>query len=485
MPAVTEMQARVGAGRAVLVGPPPAGPAGTSIVAVPGGYVVVDPADPDGPLHAVLDDPGEALPAVAALFGPDVAETVADLAAGAAEGAADPRTVEVRPGPLDTAVRTVGLCRWLAHHSPDALPEALLDIEWGVTGTADELSDVTADEAAARLAARAADVVELARLLREPDLPAPPAGLAELVARAVEAAGEVVPLGDPVAAVLLHEQELTAALDRLDLPAGPRTWDDLAALPGIGSRALQGAIDMGPRDATTEQRGSVDWLLVPRGVLDTAEDTVVWTMRGHDLEVSVRAAATGPDHRGLAFRVYAPDLPLPVARAALRRSADGRTFTGRAGLRPGTPGPLVVDVYDTVHPRPARRGIAAEAARAVRWATRAVTLVRLGGVVPGTDAVAAEALAIAAGLYEEVGEEHPDPAERAWARRREARCAAVGQAVLRRGGRGREADRLGRRWRTAEEPVTTRDVDVPDLDGPGWRPLVAERAVAGAAEWRR
>ena len=481
------VQARVGAGRAVLIGPPPAGPAGTSVVGVPGGYVIVDPADPDGPLHAVLDDPDEALPAVAALFGPAVVEVVADLAAAGGEAgrAVDPRAVEAVPGPLDDAVRRVGLCRWLAHHSPDGLPEALLDVEWGVAGAADGLSPATADEAAARLAARAADVVELSRLLREPDLSTPPAGLPGLLTRAVVAAGDVVALGDPVRADLEHERELGAVLGRLGLSGGARTWADLAALPVIGSRALQGATDMGPDAPEEERRASVDWRLVPRGVLDSAEDTVVWTVQDDDLTVSVRAAATGADHRGLGFRVYAAGFPLPVARAALRRSPDGRAFTGRVRLRPGTVGPLDVDVYDTTSPRPARLGIVGTAARAVRWSTRAVTLIRIGGVVSGTDGEAAEALQVAQGLHGQVAAEHPDPVERAWARRREARCAALRRAVLGRDGRRGQAAALGRRWGAAAEPVMARDVDVPALDGLGWQPLVAEHAVAGAPEWRR
>lgn len=472
---MADVQVRRGAGPAVLVGAPPAGPAGVSVIGIEGGDVHVDPAAPDEALHAVLHEPAAAAPAVAALFGPAVAAAVIELDDDAVTVAAD-------PGPLDAPLRRAALCRWLATQSPDQLPEPLLDIEGGVAGSAPELAEDVAEAAGQLLVARADLIARLSRQLREPDLPDPPVGLAPLLAEAVLAALEVVTVGTATYAELEHEQELAAAVRHLGLP--PLTWDDVSALPLLGGRTLTGAQHAGDDAPDVEQRASVDWLQVPRGVLATDEGTVRWSRSGPEVTVSVRAAHDAPDYAGLGFRIYAEGMPLPVARGVLRRTLDGARFAGSAPVPDGAVADLTVDIYDRTDTRPPRLGVAATVARAQRWATRAVSLIRLGAPDRQSGLVAAAALNEAGSLYGAVVDQHPNAAHRARARRRQARCAGLQRAVLTRVGSVRQADAIGRRW-AADGRVTDADVAVPDLAGPGWAPIVAEQAVAADQIWWR
>jgi hypothetical protein len=473
---MADVQVRRGAGpAAVLIGPPPAGPAGVSVIGIEGGDVHVDPAAPDETLHVVLHEPALAAPAVAALYGPAVAAAVGELGDDALIAAAE-------PGPLDAPLRRLALCRWLATQSPDQLPEPLLDIERGVAGAAAELAEDLTEEATQLLIARAGLIARLSRQLREPDMPEPPVGLAALLIDAVPAALEVVEVGSATYGELEHEQELAVAVRHLGLPS--LTWDDVAALPLLGGRTLAGARHAGDDAEDVEQRASVDWLQVPRGVLATDEDTVRWTRSGPEVTVSVRAAHGAPDYAGLGFRVYAEGMPLPVARGVLRRSRDGVLFAGSAPLPDSTVAALTVDIYDRTDTRPPRLGVTATVARAQRWATRAVSLVRLGAPDRQSGLVAAAALNEAGSLYGAVVDQHPNAAHRARARRRQARCAGLQRAVLTRIGSMRQADAIGRRW-SVDGPVTELDVAVPDLAGPGWEPTVAEQAVAVDPIWWR
>jgi hypothetical protein len=472
---MAEVQLRRGAGPAVLIGPPPAGPAGVSVIGIGGGDVHFDPAAPDETLHAVLHEPALAAPAVAALYGPAVAAAVGELGDEAVIVTAD-------PGPLDAPLRRLALCRWLATQSPDQLPEPLLDVERGVAGFAPELAEDVTEEATQLLIARGDLVARLSRQLRETGLPEPPAGLAALVAAAVPAALEVVEVGSATYAELEHERELAVAVRHLGLP--PLTWDVVTALPLLGGRTLTGARHAGDESPGVEQRASVDWLQVPRGVLATDEDTVRWTRSGPQVTVSVRAAHGAPDYAGLGFRVYAEGMPLPVARGVLRRSRDGVLFAGSAPLPDGAAAGLTVDVYDRGDTRPPRLGVAATVARAQRWATRAVSLIRLGAPDRQSGLVAAAALNEAGSLYGAVVDQHPNAAHRARSRRRQARCAGLQRAVLTRVGSARQADAIGRRWAVVG-PLTEVDVAVPDLAGSGWAPTVAEQAVAADPIWWR
>lgn len=478
--APTVVPVRTGAGGAVLVGALPAGPAGLGVVGMPGAVAYVDPADPERLAHAVLHDPDRALPAVAAVYGDAVARAVA---------AAGPSPVEVATldAPGAELVRRAGIADWLRTCSPDLLPDPLLEIQIGIAAADPDLDTGEEDSAVELLRRHAVRIVRTVQRVRDPDRRGPgmgavPAGLAELVATAVDAAASVVGIGTRVHADVEHECELLAAVRSFDLPVSALSWADLVDLPQTADRRPAGAGHAG--QSAPAARASVDWTQVPRGVLATGEDTVEWAVSDAELVVAVQAAAGAPDSRTLAFRGYVPGRPLPVSRGMLRRTGDGARFTGRArlsdGVRPSDP--LVVDVYDVQSRLPPRIGVEGVAAKAERWAVRGVTLLRIGVAADDADQIAASALDEAAAHYGAVVAAHPDSDRRDLALRRQARCVAVRRAVLDRLGQRRQAVAVGRAWR-AGEVVTEADVAVPDLDGPGWAPLAAEWALAADPRW--
>ncbi|MCW2501738.1 MAG: hypothetical protein JWO79_22 [Actinomycetia bacterium] len=91
---------------------------------------------------------------------------------------------------------------------------------------------------------------------------------------------------------------------------------------------------------------------------------------------------------------------------------------------------------------------------------------RLGAVAAAVDALDESAL-----LFERVADEHGRAAEQQRATRRAARCRTVQIAVL--------PVEL-----PASPAVAPSDVRVPDLAGPGWRPLAAESALGADPVWR-
>lgn len=461
----------------VLVGEPPAGPAGVGIVAVPAAEIHVDPTAPDGPPYAVVHDVDEAEHALSRVYGLPVADAFGRLADGETAIAA------VEPTPDTTAFHTLGVLTWLAQWSPDLLPAGLLDLEAAVTALA--LDDAVADHllrsAEERLTRRADLAVTLSRRLRD-GAAEPPPGLPDLVATAVRELRGLLAPDDPYHDDVEHEAELPAALRTFGVGT-VLDWAALAELPEVGARTLAGAVHMGPEvDRGAELFDSVDWHQVPRGLLDSGEDTVRWSLRnGPEVTVAVRAAAGAGHSERLGFRLYATGRPLPLACGSLRRSPDGAEFVGSAPVFGPTSGPLVLDVHDTLDPRPPRLGTNRLTASAMRWAARGVTGLRLGGGSPAAGQVARGALWTAAGLFNDIAD--TNPASQTLARRRRARCMAMISAIMVQAGQDRAAEQVLRQFPPAD-PITASDVTVPDLSGPGWVPSVTERALAADPRWR-
>lgn len=471
----------------VLVGESPAGPAGVGIVAVPAAEIHLDPTAPDGPPYAVVHDVHEAEYALSRVYGRGVVEAAEQLDDG------ETALVAVEPTPDSAAFHTLGLLTWLRQWSPDLLPVGLLDVESAVTALA--LDNVVADHlrraAEDRLARRADLAVALSRRLRD-GAAGPPPGLSDLVATSVRELRGLLAPDDPYHDDVEHEAELAGALERLGvggvLDWAVLDWTALADRPEVGVRTLVGAVTLGPpsrsADDGTERVDSVDWHQVPRGLLDSAEETVRWSLRdGPEVTVAVRAAVgAGPSER-LAFRLYAAGRPLPVACGPLRRSADSAEFTGRAPVLGPTAGALVLDVHDTLETRPPRLGPNRVMAGAMRWAARGVTGLRLGDGSPAADEVARGALWAAAGLFADLVVDDPRPLGQALARRRSARCMALVGAIMRRAGQYRAAEQILRRF-PAGDPVTGADVRAPELSGTGWTPTVTERTLGVDPRWR-
>ncbi|MCW2502979.1 MAG: hypothetical protein JWO79_1263, partial [Actinomycetia bacterium] len=372
------MDVTVRAGRAgtVLVGPRPAAPAGTGVVLVTGAEIYVDPTAPDDLPFALVHDVDEAEAAMHAVYGSAVAATVLEVAESRTNTLAPLADL---PGLAAELVRRIGLVRWLETHSPDELPQGLLDLEFGSASCAldDLLADPEREDAEARLLRRAGLAVRLSRRLRDSGGPPAPSGLAALLVDALPWVHRVVPYSSPDFDDVLHEVELAAALRELAPDGAVFDWDALAEAPGVGGRELATSRSRSagrPRDLEVPRRASVDWWQVPRGVLRTAEDTVEWQLTDGATRVAVTVAATpGAPAAALAFRLFAGDLPVPIAVGALQLTDDGAAFRGSAPLH-GTPaGELTLDVHDPTARRPARLGADRAIAQAVRWAARGIT----------------------------------------------------------------------------------------------------------------
>ena len=265
-------------------------------------------------------------------------------------------------------------------------------------------------------------------------------------------------------------------------------WTLLTALPGIGDRLVAGAAHAGRGDGDDAERqvASVDWLQVPRGVLDTAEGTVTWSLSDGAtprVTVAVRALPDGAPATGLAFRLYGTALPLPIAAGSLQLAPGGTEYVGSAVLHGPPVGALTLDVHDPATARPPRLGDDRDTAEGMRWAARAVTALRLAGPSGAADAAARGAVTQAARVFRRVAAGHPRPAQQELAARRQARCYALLRAILGRTG-DRELARLDARWGTPREPVQEVDVVPPSLAGPGWEALPVENALGAAPEWR-
>jgi hypothetical protein len=468
----------------LLIGTPPAAPAGAGHVLLRGAEVFLDPTAPDDPPYVVVHHLDDAATALELLHGAEVAAAAGRVADGAPE-----ESPTVEPGLAAAAIRELTVVRWLETHSPDLLPAGLLDLGFGTAaaGLDDLLAQVEEEDATRRLVHRAGLVVDLARRLRDGDTPAP-AGLAALVDAALPAVSAVLPFDSPHLDDLTHEEQLARALRALG--DGTRlNWSQLASLPGIGDRTVEAATSGGFRSVTVEERlASVDWHQVPRGLLDTAEETVTWSVSPGApplVTVSVRAVAGAPPFDGLAFRLYGSGVPLPIAVGRLSLAPGGDAFTGTAPLVGAATDPMTLDVHDTRGGNRPRLGMDRTTAQGVRWAARAVTALRLGGPSGDADRAARAAVQQAARLFRQVGARHPDSHQQELARRRRVRSFALLRAVLLRGPRSDrpEAEQLAESWGTAVDPIRDADVVPPDLSGAGWTAVAAETALGADPRW--
>lgn len=468
---------------ALLIGHAPAAPAGAGHVLLPGAEAFLDPTAPDDPPYVVVHDLAEAAPAVLRLLGADVADAATRVADGAPRTAAPATPWPSAPGP-GAAVRELALLGWLHRMSPDRLPLGLLDLSWGTAAStaADLVDQAVADEAARRLLRRSGLVLDLARRLRDGTAPGMAPALVALVVAALPITCRVVPFDHPDHADLVHEHELFRALRSFGDGRTP-DWDRLGA--GLADRSVGAARSAGehPVDPQEPLAGvsSVDWTQVPRDVLDTAENTVEWQVTPGatvQVQVQVRGQSDGRVDAALAFRLYGPSLPFPLATGRLRINTDG-TYGGTAAVHGPLTGPLVVDVHDEHDFHRPALGPDRVGAEAARWAARSVTALRLGA--PATDPAPRAAAQQAARLYQRVegaGGAGPNGPDAASTRRRRARCIALVRMLLRNDGQRHEAEDLDDDWGAPVGPLRAADVALPDPSGPGWAPLAVEAALA-------
>ncbi|MFJ4717380.1 hypothetical protein [Streptomyces sp. NPDC088785] len=368
-------------GRARIGDPP--GPAPRSApLYVQGGLVLVDPFAPDLAPYAEVDA-GEGEGAWLSLaYGEDVARGVRAArreAARAPSATQDPggpgvvrRRALWRPGPLHTPLARLAVLTWLTRWAPFPLSPALVDIEAGTLLAA--LGDVVedAEDTARTLLTRRAD---------------------ELAAIAADVLDRGVLPGERWVAGVLHDALVSTVHLAEDLPLAPRLRAlgdraGLAAGDGGAPDAMDSALrrliehvpayEGGVERATNWHTADVDWAQVPPHVVAGHEGAVRWRRHGDGIEVGVDAAdpsAAGAGEERLAFRVYAPAHPLPVAIGTLKPGAA--SWHGSARFRePVDTDRLHVDVYHPAWAGPVRSGSGAARAAAERQAARDLLVLR-------------------------------------------------------------------------------------------------------------
>ncbi|MEU3253373.1 hypothetical protein [Streptomyces sp. NPDC006997] len=443
-----------------------------------GGMLVTDPFAPDAPPYAEVDDLAGAADWLAGVYGAGAVAAARAALAGARTGTVsrqDPVAATVRsadtpwaPGPHHTSVARLATLRWLANWSPDPLDRALLDLEAG--GLLWDLDGIVPDAYAAAercLRGSAERLLPLAELLRRWSPRQVSDGLvAEAVMDALLAAASLLD-GHPRHARLLELAREEAALRE----SGTRmSWPE--------ERILAKARIHTARSDAGRWIGSVDWAQVPARVLAAAENTVSWWTRDTEGGVLLRVEVAGgprearPD--GLAFRVYHPDQPLPVARGRLTPAPGpgGRRLRGEALLGPLArtldPADMVVDVFDPAMVSRPRLGRAAARAAQERRAVRHLVSLRRHWSLRDRDALrdwARSGVHAARSLDATGAGPGPDPLGtrvRALTVAADAAAASLGAPAAELPGRG------------GDIRLTAGAAGAPRLWDPVWRPTVAE-----------
>ncbi len=279
----------------------------------------------------------------------------------------------VRPTQVARDIGRLGLLLWLEDCSPLPLPQGLLDAEIASAVRAFPGATVAA-EVHVRCRAAMPAVLELATELTDGSVQ-PSAGLAKA---AYLVAGTLLGSGSP-------DEEQARTLIRLAaaarsagaaIAAGGDIDTTLLALFESAAAAIDWGGSWTPASAI-ERRFSVDWRLVPRGVLDTREGTIrVGDAEGHGLAVSV-SATPGADEVPLFARILPADGADPIAVTPLRLDAPTTSYRGIVPVDALSDGDRV-DVFSaSATVAPLRGSDAQRQAAALRCAARAYGAMRL------------------------------------------------------------------------------------------------------------
>ncbi|MEV2216885.1 hypothetical protein AB0H86_36620 [Streptomyces sp. NPDC050997] len=367
------------------IGAPPAPAPFSAPLPALSGLLVFDPFAPDQPPYAELDGPDHAGAILPLTLGDDTTQAATDALAAAGRALVPPdapadhvlarRTAPYVPGPAHLAAARLATLLWLSRWSPRPLDADLLDIEASVLlMDLDDVVEDACDTAREHLAHSAPRLVQIAHaVLRDRPLPGEE-WVVELIAEALEHADDL--LGGHS----LHGQlrELAARARGRDR----RPYDLGADLDAQLRRLLRPAhAVLGSPGRVGWRRADTDWAQVPPGLLSGGEGNIWWRVQREEhgrpvLSVRAEAASDVPAHQRLAFRVYVPHSPLPVAVGGLRaeRGATRTEWLGSvtlSGLSDGdATDELTVDVFHPDHAGPARLGQAAERAKTERQAVR-------------------------------------------------------------------------------------------------------------------
>lgn len=284
------------------------------------------------------------------------------------------------------ALTRVGLLRWLLEYAPVAFDEDLLQLE--IADHAARIAEMGLESVAASHLEKA--LPRLGSLLAEArEGTAFPEPMAELIERGVDIAmyGQLVDLDPATADAFRESADLLRFGREISLSVPPDLLAALRSAMGGGERRSQLIFRGGPDVAAPEvdRVFSVDWVVVPRGALSTAEETIRadWDVAGKltvNVDADLRAAATGLWSKRLAFRVVAQD-GTTRGGAALTPDSSRGVYTGTCSWPRQLQGDERVDVYSIDSPRPPLTIIATHEAAARRAASWAVVYERLADAV--------------------------------------------------------------------------------------------------------
>lgn len=358
--------------------------------------VFVDPLDPARLVRATCADIDESAWLLDELLGHGAAAAVAD----AENGPADRRFAIVQPTEVARDVGRLGMLLWLSDTSPLPLDQGLLDAELAAAFHA--MPGAPAAEQARRLGRSALPTAVALGADLGDGTSDPPSTLADSVFRV---AGALLAVAAPTSADLQALVELaTSARSAAAAATVRRDMDaDLLRLFDSEAAATTWDADLVRAGGLRERRFSIDWRVVPRGVLDSREGTirVTWTPGEPGVNVRVpeypvagglRIAAggsrTATDAVPLLVRVVPADGTAPRALTPLRYMPESASYHAVLDIETLSDGDRV-DVFSAAASVAPLLGPAAEQrAAGLRCAARALTAMRLAPAAPPAQAPA-------------------------------------------------------------------------------------------------
>lgn len=332
--------------------------------------VWVDPLDPARLVQVRCPDPAEAAWFLDELLGAGAAVAIV---------AADAQT-SLTPTQVARDIGRIGLLSWLADSSPLPLDQGLLDAELAAAIRAFP-GPAAAEQARHHARAALPAALDLAAQFADGAVRPHPA----MSRAAYRVAGALLACAAP-------DDEQAGSLARLAVAA--RSARTAAAALGDIDRNLVALLESetapvewgSSRDrpgARRQARFSVDWRVVPRGILDTRDGTirVDWTVGRPGVAVSV-AGRPGAPEVPLFARVLPADGSGPVGVTALRFDPGADAYRATVGLDGLADGDRV-DVFSASASVAPLRGRAAEQhAAGLRCAARAYSAQRLASMAP-------------------------------------------------------------------------------------------------------
>ncbi|MCX5199773.1 hypothetical protein OOK31_38870 [Streptomyces sp. NBC_00249] len=366
-----DMELRVGPGGSVKLNGSARGLGGCGKVLLAGPtVVVVDPADLRAPVHVAAPDLETASWALRPLLGDELFDSVCRAVRDASVAAEFSKSWPASLGATWEHVARLGSLLWAEQWTPLPLDQNLLDIDVAAAAATCQTLG-TDDLAGARYRRCWPQLVKLGERLHDgPGL----ASSREICTALIHAPNYLwgLPSNDAkrFAKLAGAAREASAA----GFKAQVTTGFNAHRLPQADNRCNDTpAPDDGPNAGVQRRTFSVDWHMVPRAILDPAENTIRAVYESGLLNISVLAARdnllTGQRPARLGFRVLAADRQAD-ATGFLTLNQQSQVYEGTVALTTALACGSVVDVFaeGLREPPPTRDPDLARIRRRAAWA---------------------------------------------------------------------------------------------------------------------